>query len=647
MNSFITFKYKNLFFVPILILLSLLLLSGQNTVVQADEALDKQNAINYKRATPHPTKEYLLWKDNGFNENPISDYGMTTDGNTYIHTNFVHTIKLADLWGKSPQYIWHMKVDNEDWKTDYSSTGPNISVQSSKPGIIRYQLEVVFRNISYYSDVATVHIQSKPVNAKKLDIEVTSKYLYNLPNNSLTNNTAHAIAKPDPSTATEPVIWTTSDPSKATIDKNGLITAVPDNGKNDIPNQYNIFYIIGTIINKDGSIAVGQKLMSIGGGIYDQTARAGERATFTIQGFEVQSRDNNEPKLTVNWYKKGVKNPLTNSNEDPFSFTTDPLTSKNDGENYYAVISLSNNPKSSLTTGFGALTVLPAIDSQVQLTDEIHGSFNDPANNNSEIHSVVNGDTVTYKYHLNNSSKRDLHNTVLSTHLRLGTEITGITVDDIPITEGKDYTVSDHLENRNRLLEINIGRLNIDEGGDVVVTTKVQGVTDKTFFESKPSFIGLDSNNNPVQSIGSILTVDYISNQFIPKFKDIQFDSIYPFEEDVLKHRSLQTNAPNDIITIDDQRRNKSPVCIFLKQPVILNDEKNNHLAATLQFIGDQTDIPQPIQNKFPIAHSTINQPMKSISWKRDKGLLLHIDKKNPVPGIYSAKLTWIIQDSC
>lgn len=652
MNFLVGIKYHKLFLVPILILLSLLLLNINCHVVKADEALDKQNAIRYADATPHPTRRFFMWQKNGFNINPISDYNITTDGSAHIHVNFVHK-----LFGGSAQYtyIWHRKVNDEPWDVDNSSTTQDITVKSDQPKIIRYQLELIaglfFKDPPYYSDVATVHITSKPIKADSLDIEVSNKYLYNIPNNTLTDNTAFAYPKPNPKDATEPVIWTTSDPSKAKIDQNGLITAVPNDGKNAPPNQYNIFYIIGTIINKDGTIAVGQKLMSIGGGIYDQTTRAGEKATFTIQGFDVQSRDNNEPQLKVDWYKDTLDKKnihLTTPKDNPFSYTTDTLTAKNDGESYYAIVSVPKHKDKRLKTSFGQLTILPALDPQVKLTDDVKNeTFTDPANSDFEIHKVTNDDQVTYTYHLNNNGKKDLHNTVLSTHFRLGTEITQVLVDNIPIAEGTNYKVEDHEENRNRLLTIDIGQLNVNQGGDVTVKTKVHDITDKSFFEAKPSFIGVDSNNNSYQSIGDNLTLDYVTNQFITKFKDIQFDSIYPSEENVLKHRSIQTNAPNDVITIDDQRRIKSHVCIFLKQPVILtNAEKKKDLNASLQFIGNQNDIPQPIQNKFPIAHSTVDQPLKSIAWKRDKGLLLHIDKRNPIAGNYSAKLTWIIQDS-
>ncbi|KRN99445.1 hypothetical protein [Companilactobacillus kimchiensis] len=654
MTIFEILKKHKLFVLPIIIFCAIILAGFQTEVILA-ESLDEQNIIHYEPASPHAVKRFGVWTKSGLNINPNAKYTPSVGHEVTIATHFARSVFSTGSFKVA--YKWHKKVNDNPWEIDESSNGPNITVKPDEPGIIRYQLELIdgaFFKEHYYSDVATIYASSTDVHAQSIKIQTNTDYIYNIPTGDFENNIAFAKAEPNPEDSTGQVTWSISEPTKASIDKNGQITSAPSH-TNDNDNLISSFFVTGTIKNSDGSIITGTKEMNVGGGLFDQKVRAGDKAVFSIQGFEeniddkINNKEDETADLNVSWHKIDANNKdtLLETKKNSLSFTTENTSLKDNGDKYYAVITMNkqNNFK-PLITGQASLTVLPALNPNVTLSDSLQNiSFKDENDTALEINNVVNKDQINYDFNLNNNGQKDLHDTVLLTYLPLGTEVTSVTLDGRTLANTK-FTTTVDTDDRTMFLTVQIDKLKIGDLKKLTVNTITHDITKKSSFSLTPYFIGTDSDNNVYQSIGPDLKIHYIANEIIPKFKDIQFESIYPFEENVFKYRSQQTNYPNDIISIDDQRRKKTPVKIFLHQPDSLTDNDNRPLGATFKFARDDKSNPETIQDKILIAQSIKGQSMNSVRWTHNQGLLLHIDHKNLLAGSYGTKLNWSIEDS-
>lgn len=672
MKVYLNLKFHKLLILPILFVFSIVAFNNQTeNIVTAKEATIPTEGFP---STPAPIWA-IIWMNSGFSK-PLKEVISATIDNTNYSNNIIPIsnsfIKSSlTLPSASGNYTWYKKIDDGAWKVSDSGYVSALSVNSNRKFntslnlldfknlhskkiiTVKYQLAYilgVFSKDRYYSRIITVHILPTNVNAKSITIETDNDYLYNNKNNDLGTNVTYARATTDPEFATAQPEWSVSDESKATIDSNGEITAKPTGSSANDSNQISSFFVYAKIKNADGTIVTASKLMNVGGGLYDQKARAGERATFVLQGFDNSTRDSF--KTDVKWYKKKGKNGKPSSplpkQDDPFRYTTEPLTKDDDGDYYYATIKMTygNNDTQSLTTNDALLTVNPALNPNVKLTNQVENvSSKSDQDTPLILNDIVNNDLIDYKFQLNNDGERDLNNTTLSTYLSLGTEIVGVNVDGTDLTDSQ-YSTTAHINNRNQLLQINIGSLKINDKRNIIVHTLTHDIDRNFAFAATPFFIGTDDDQNDYQSIGSKFKLNYLNNELIPHIKTINFEPIYPFDVNADKYRLNSTNSPNEIITFEDHRKKKNPLKVYLNEPDNLIDTHNNSLAAIFKFKNDTSPYPQPIKDKVLVAQSAQDQTLQPIRWDKDKGLLLHVTKSNIIAGEYHTKLSWSIQDS-
>ncbi|WP_119325562.1 Ig-like domain-containing protein [Companilactobacillus musae] len=641
MNNYLISKKTAIFILPIFIFSILCIAGNQTEIILADAGTETNPGnIYFKKPSLHPVR-FGVWVTGGFNVNLNSDYYVKVGDPLKLETHSVRSqVSTFEHPFEPLEHSWFEKKPNKNWSLIKGATNPSLNIDTSKVGTSYYQIHDLYSGIfsddSFFSNSAAVHVIPNDIPAKSIKINVDNDYIYNSDNN-FDKMTAYAHAELTPSDATEKVIWSISNTNLATIDQDGKITSV--SGKEGS------FFIKATITNKDGSVFSDTKLMNVGGGLYDQKARAGENATFTIQGFDDAIRDNTDH-LTVEWHKKDPQGHDTKlmTPVDPFIYITGPVSEKDNGDEYYAIIKLRDK---TLKTSVGKLSVLPTLDPNVVLNGKLQNiSFNDGQDSSTALFNVVNGDTINYVMNLNNNGQRDLFNNKLSFYLSLKTEVMKIIIDGKQLDE-HEYKINSNIDNNNQLIEIPVGNLKIGKQKNVQIETLTHGINNQLDFHSTPSFTGTDSDGHLYQSIGNPLELHYVSNKITPHFKDIQFESIYSFEKDVLKFRTNDTNSPNEIVHIDDQRRKKNPIRIFLKQPGSLSNSKNGSLlVATLQFYKLDKLLPQNINNKILIEYSQKNQTLKSIHWNKDEGLLLHVDDTNFIAGQYNANLSWIIEDA-
>lgn len=646
MNTYLISKRTIVFTLPILVFSILCIVGSQTEITLADTDVETNPGNIYFK---EPSTSLLgVWISGGFRVNLKPDYYVKVGEPLQLETHSTRGVVLIP--SISLEHSWFEKRPQSNWQQVQGANTAFLDVDTSTVGTTYYQTHHLYKLIpsgenNFYSKVAAVHVLPNDVPAKSVKINVDNDYIYNL-NNTFDKTSAFASAELTPNNATEKAVWSISDTNLANIDQSGNVTAVP--GKEGS------FFIKATVTNKDGSTVTDSKIMNVGGGLYDEKARAGERATFKIQGFDDALKDDSDHP-TVEWHKKnpnGKDSKLT-AQANPFIYVTDPVSEQDNGTEYYAIIKLR---KKSLTTSMGKLTVLPTLDPNVVLTGEIKNStLADNADNqdnqdtSSSLFNIVNGDTIDYKMHLNNNGQRNLQNNELSFYLSLGTEITSIIVGDKTLNT-QDYKITSHISNGNQLLEIPVGDLKIGDEKDVQIKTSTHGINNEFGFRSVPSFTGSDSDKHLYQSIGNPLELHYITNKVIPHFKDIQFESIYSFEKDVLKYRTSETNYPNDIVYFDDQRRNKTPLKVFLQQPGPLfkkTEDKTTYIpfAGFLKFHEPKTSLYKSLDEKIEVAHSLQDQALRPIRWNKNEGLLLYVNGVNLTEGHYSTQLTWVIQD--
>lgn len=632
------FKLAKIHYLIIPITIILILLLAHSTVIKA-----AASQASFPAPSPHPVKHFGLWTTGGFNIEPGSDYYVTLGDYVQITTSSVRPSLSVHF--EPPSHTWYMSFENQPPEIISEAKDATLKFPPKQTGTYRFQIFDKYTGFisseKYYSEIATVHVLPKEIKVTGIsDINVDTDYLYST-NNNFGKNEAFASAHLVPSDSTVPVNWSISPDDLATIDDNGKVTA--KTGKEGS------FFITATAINSDGSTVTKTKLMNVGGGLYDQKARAGTTATFTIQGFD-QQEDRDDENVKVSWFKRegGKIVGLRNYNSNQFKYTTETLSEKNNGEKYFAVIEFKNK---TLTTSDGLLTVLPRLDPDVKVTSSITNlSFNSDDNGTQTLNKVTNGDEIQYEIDLDNNGNIDFSNSYFFIYLNLTSQISKITVDDKEI---KDFGLTLNAVNNFQKVKIQLNKFDPNTTKKIKINTITQGIIDHQNFSSKPFFIGVDSSDNSYQTLGDELRLNYISNGIILYPQNINFEPLEFFDTNTIKYRTAETNSPNEVATIIDQRRDKNATTLSLKQetpfmkylPETQSLDQNTQLPANLYFYkSDQA--PQPLNNETNIYTTFKGQPVKSLSWNKNEGILLHVKNANVPAGTYTSKLDWCFTQS-
>lgn len=607
----------------------------------------------YKPIDPDPIR-IGAWVTGGFKQQPVSSHYMTLGDSYTLHAQSVRSFASVLVHpNEKLTYSWIKTSDGINWEDIPNSNTPDLKINSApngkfpdigSSGTVWYQAKASYLTFVFPEDfrskISAIHVLENSIKATDIDISLESNYIYNI-ESDFDNNSITAIATPTPQNATGLPLWSISDSSLATIDpETGMITA----NKN---HKDGSFFIKATIKNTDGSEVSKTALMNVGGGLFDKKVRSGDKATFNIQGFNSSNKGSND--LLVTWYQidhtSGTPK-MVKKEKNAFSYTTKATTEKDDGNQYYAKITMSYDGKEkTITTSKGLLTVLPSEDSNVVLTNSIQNvSGKDPEDTDTLVKNIINNDMISYDMLLNNNGQQDLHDTNLFLYLFTGTTIKSIKIDDTDIPKDR-YSFEDTKNPLNDLLKLNVGDLSKGQKHHVVITTTTNDITEQRHFASRPYFIGTDSNDNHYQSIGERLELMYIINKITPHFNNISFDPIVNFQSTAIKYRTNPTNAPNDIVYIDDQRKKKHPLKIMLKQGSDLHNDQGTVLNAKL-MLHKSASAPVSIVNKQKVSESILDEPLKSVAWNRNEGLLLHINGGYVPAGIYHTNLIWSIEDA-
>lgn len=563
-----------------------------------------------------------------------------------IHLNPIRPAGFP-TWGVKDTYTWRKLSDKNIWSSVKGAKGSNFTIDNSQIGTNYYQLEVHYhknyitvwgsRDITIYSKIIKVVTNKNPIDTEKLNIDTNSNYLLNT-NSTLVDNAVFASATREPIDSTDNITWTTSDDSLAKIDSNGKITAVTSKNFGDVT----IFASITNSINKQKIKA--EKSIHVGGGLEDMSAKLGEDVTFKVQGLSDEKRDS-EDNLSIEWYQKSsptskyIKLPNNNQTE----LTLINVTSKLDGSSYYAKFKYD---KETFQTNDAQLTIsnsIIGIDNQIQNTTH----KDDPLDTKTNLANVAKDDDLTYLLHLSNANKTNLKDQTLVIPLPLQVDITKLKINDEQNIEYKLQTES--LKRKNLIIDLT--KFKDREDLNIELNLKVGPISTNFEFESKPVIYGtyLENNNDSsYHNYGSTISFHFITNMFFPSIHDITFNPIQTYAPNSLIYRLNDTNAPNNIIDFDDQRRNFNPVKIMVAQSHALYDQKSKaYLPAVLQ-IHNLTDNTITNVSDHPafVAISTHDQKLHYLNWNKNEGLLLRLKPGSINPGNYETTLNWTFIES-
>jgi len=636
------------------LLLVVLTTSRNPTITNAEDTEEVVVTPKFKPSDP-PQKFLGMWSSSGYNLQPQSDYYTYIGETVTLRTNTVRSVGGAVSGAfDSPHFRWWKSTDGKKWTEVSKNAGgqkKNFPVTPTEAGTVWYQLDTqYFKYITWwavthlYSQVAAVHTATDPVDALSLEITLDDDYLY-YGTVSDDENTTQAHAYPDPVNSTGKITWSIDRPDLATINSDGQVLA-NNNGLSGT------VAISATIDNPDGSIITSNTVyLEIGGGLDDQTVNSGETATFTLKGDSLSNPDDDPDidSLTIEWFKYEPNSstgiPLGQTNET--SYTTPENTSADDGSHFQAVITIKSGKNTKIIhSNLARLTVIPTGDPDIVITNKIiNRTYSSGIDSDNLLYNVTGGDNIIYQDTLTNTNTEGLlKNGSYTIPLHANTAINSITINGQPLSPD-DYSILPDTGNNSDNLIINIGTIDISSQKEIEVDTTVPDILQRRAFKFTPYLNGTDNDNNDYRQFGTDETINYITDKLTPNVQDLDFGVINAFSKGTLQYRQNNMNMPNYVIEIDDQRRDKHEMNVFVAQENDFTDDQGNALAANLRHYDDD-NYAEITGLKTQIAKSTAGNAMASIGWDKDNGLLLYITGNNLTAGKYSTTLTWYFENS-
>jgi len=645
-------KKRWLFIVVLISLLSVAALAKRFKDVNAFDGEETTEVKPYKTPTGDVKKFLGIWMTSG--------YALQPSANSYVEVNKTVTLytdaarsALARLTsiGFSQYYVWYESTDGKTWKQIEKGKSKNLEnykITPTEVGTRYYQQEtywkgVIFTGARVYSKLATVHALPEPVDAEKVTVTTDDDYLYNS-TNELVNIQTYAHAQPDPVNSTGTITWSVDDTSLATIDENtGLITA----NTNEKSGPLTIF---ATMHNPNGTEIKGEKEIIVGGGLENQTVKVGNTATFELQGNIGELDDDEDNNYTVKWYKE---DPITQHREnldlDPkaLSYTTPETKLEDDGTIVGAIIRVRANGKNySYPTNEAYLYVKPEGGPNIEMTNTLSNeTYRDKGNSDTVLFGVNNGDQVKYLNTLKNDSDTGtLSNAKYVLPLRDGTSVISVEIDNQAIDES-NYSIKKNENTQNLDLTVTGLGFKNQQSHSIEVNTTVSGVTGRSSFTTLPYIEGTsDEDESLYRKFGHENVLHYTLDMIDSKPQDIDYGTINAITPAETLSRQDALNLPNNVLDVDDTRRNKTPLKVYVSQIGELMSGEDV-LSGQLKYYDDgkSTNL---LNEKAEVTSTEQDEPLNSIGWDKDNGVLLYMNHKWNVAGVYQTKLDWIIEDA-
>ena len=648
---------------------------GKTKTVEADE-VPIESIENIESVSPfstegippkheptEPVRKFLgMWMTSGYALQPNEDTYTVQGREAVLYTDAARSVgAVVGSLTSWPHYQWYTSTNGKKWTTmdGPTSNDRNLTVNTNTVGTVYYQQRTAwymllgpsFLDPTVWSNVAAVHTLDKDIDADQITVTVDDDYLYNEGNDITTKSTyARAVVNPPEYTGT--LKWSVDRPDLATIDENtGLITA-------NIRSLSGNVVVTATGYNSDGEPFHGEETVTIGGGLEDQTVDVGETALFKLMGNIGEFEQQEDVNYKIRWFKE---NPMTGEQseielgKDAVSHRTDEATIDDDGTEYFAYITVKQGKKTlEYTTNKAKLHVRSKEGPDIEMHDTIdNSSIDDQGDPDNALYDVISGDKVNYQTSFkNNSTSSRLKDATYTLPLRAGSKIDAVLVDGSEIS-ADDYDVTNSKGNTDILVKIhniNIG-IGADGEHDIEVKTTIGDVPKRDSFTSTGYLVGKDTSGNDYQKIGDARTMTLVTDKLEYEVTDIDYGSIKPIgNSKIIYRKNDESNWPNNIIKVDDMRRNKSATQLYVTQKGEFTDESGEHnLEGHLKFVNNNVDDDSQIDlvaDSALVAYSGEGEAMNSQSWRADRGVLLEMNNKMNVSGTYQTHLDWTFVDS-
>lgn len=627
----------------------------KNNIQIVDAAAQYSNMdVKPKEEPSEDVKKFLgIWLNRGYTVQPPTTTYTVVGHTVHLNTHSGRsTLGIAVSPFAAPKYQWYKTMDKgKNWTEVPRNEGGNkedLRVSSDDPGAVYYQQRVNwhqaggwgFSIAEIWSQVAGVHFYAKDKNAEKIEVSVQDDYLYNNPSEIALNSTV-ATAKVNPEDYTEDLVWS--------VDNHQLAYINPETGELNANNRgvSGTVKVTGTIKNADGTSVSDSVDVQIGGGLEDKVVKSGESTEFSMQGHIGQLGDNDND-FTVRWYRQPAgtqKRELVASNTKELSYKVEEPRVKHDNDLYWVEINMKfGREVYEYITNKARLNVLPADKPEITLNNSVmNETFN---NNNTDdvLNDIANGDIVSYRDEITISpDSGPLRKGTYVLPIYGDTEIDSVKINDEEIDPSR-YQVINYFGGTSPILQIDQIRRESGETFVIEVRTRVDGVFMNEEMVSHP-YIYSGEEDNAYRFQGKDKVMNYVTNVLQKDVRDISYGTVHAYSQDKIISRTDDTNRPNDVVSVDDQRRVKEPIKVFLTQDGEFTNLEGNTLPGCLRLY-DQGKFVEIVGKKVKVTESQKDQPLSSIGWDKENGLLLHIHDAAVAPGQYSTTLNWSFENS-
>ncbi len=593
----------------------------------------------YMTPSDHAVKVLGWYLGAGYSLQPKDNYYIPLNNKLTIRTRVEHnSVGLITL---DDDYRWFFSEDGLLWKpvtteNDQLEQKRDLTVSSSTEKTVYYQATTQVHPRRYnpltVSNMSTVHFVNYEVDAESMTVTTDTDYMFTNP--EYKNETMHAHAFPFPKNATGMVEWSIKESDLATIDKYTGEIKVNNKKQSGIANvTAKIHNPNGTTVQGTTSFQVGQMLTLDGPVFHDHDAK------LTLHGhFDSKA-------ASITWYKKGNRGPEKIDNDNK----TELLIKADKKYTIYAEIKApkENDPTKYESMNTNEITInptdyKPSIDSNYKIINKSH----EPSNVRSTLlENVVPGDKLVHQIELTDTSS-NAHSSGQQGNLDIpistNEDVSSVKVNDTELSK-KNYSVEIKEHHKKVILkELHIKRhqkVNIEVDTDVTNSSQ-------ELFNYFPSY-NIKINSNDFHSIQiNEANVSFVKNSIYLEANNLDFGVKPKIAGQILNRES--EGEIDEILNVEDTRRSKHPVKLFLKiqEPFKKDDDATEKADMTFRYY-DRTGNEHPVTtDSMEIHKSDAEHELKSLRWQKHEGLKIHIFGTNFKDGTYTSTLCWTINNA-
>ncbi|MFD1471038.1 hypothetical protein [Companilactobacillus mishanensis] len=634
-----------------------------------DDYIDTRNWSDYHEASPIGMGMGIVY-DSGFLVQPKPLYSVGKGEEISIRSRFIESV-----WGRLkgvlilkdvvPNYRWYTSTkpkDKKSWKR-VSSGEPShkhhdYTFSSTKEGKYYYFVRAysagllgIIGNTHYDSKIAEVEVVDKPIKAKGFSARVEHDYIFNSKN---TDNVTYAHGTTVPGNATGNITWEGDNESVAKVNRDTGEIQGNEIGAEGVVN------ITGTFTGAEGTIMKDKTKVTVGGGLNDVTVDQGKTAYFEVKGMDPKTLPKD---YTTKWFQvdtKGRSEKISDKGERDLSLTLKHVKKEWNNYQYYCEFTTGNmvtnfhfkTNKARLYVNMGGT---PKIEVKTSIQDL---TYQDKNNYDKAVHEVIKGDELLFESELTNDDpKRELKFGKYKLPLHSSTKLSDIKEVklDGKVLDNKDFKI-------NSDYQLEVGGFEFTESqAKHVVSVKlvVTGTNEKGNFITTPFVTGQSGNPNGgsqseedgYMKVGNNVIIHFRTNSIKLSANNIMFGRHHLFQKDKVYNRENFNDIRDSVMSVDDQRREKSHYTLYVTQETPFQDESSKEvLPVSLRYYNAEGNYSDLSRESVVVPQNDIKKDTTTdcdgVFWEKDRGLKMCANEVPMAKGKYKAKVTWTMADT-